>query len=211
MTPDPFQEAWQSQPPPEVDTDQLVQKFRRGQDQFEAVIFWRDVREVGVCLILLPVWIGMGVGIGLPWTWYLAIPAIVWVGAFMTIDRWRQGRRRAQPEAPLVRGVESSLAEVEHQIWLLRNVHWWYLLPLAVPMLAFFAQTFWRASRGNPWEAAVATSLAGAIVGSVYTWIYWLNQQAVRASLEPRRRELVSLLQTLSDAPPGKYPDPELA
>ena len=39
------------------------------------MIFWRDVREVGVCLLLLPVWIGMGVGIGLPWTWYLVIVA----------------------------------------------------------------------------------------------------------------------------------------
>ena len=28
---------------------------------------------------------------------------------------------------PLVRCVEESLAQVEHQIWLLRNVGWWVL------------------------------------------------------------------------------------
>ena len=123
MTPDPLQEAWQSQPLPAVDTDQLVREFRRGQQQFAAMIFWRDVREVGVSLLLLPVWVGMGVGIGLPWTWYLVMPGIVWIAAFMTVDRMRQRRRRALPGDPLVRGVESSLAEVEHQIWLLRNVH----------------------------------------------------------------------------------------
>jgi hypothetical protein len=78
-------------------------------------------------------------------------------------------------------------------------------------MLAFFAHTFWQVSKGNIWEAVIATSLATAIVGGVYAWIYWLNQQAVRATLEPRRQELTSLLQSLSDEPPGKYPDPELA
>jgi hypothetical protein len=144
----------------------------------------------------------MGVGIGLPWTWYLVMPGIVWIAAFMTVDRRHQRRRRALPGDPLVRGVESSLAEVEHQIWLLRNVHWWYLLPLAVPMLAFFAHTFWRLSRGNVWEAAIATSFVTVVVGGVYTWICWINQKAVCSTLEPRRQELTSLLRSLSDEPP---------
>src|SRR4051794_14562102 len=122
MNPDPLQEAWQSQPQPAVDTDRLVREFRQGQEKFEAVIRWRDAREVGVSLVLLPVWVAMGVGIGLPWTWYLMIPGIVWIAVFMTADQMRQRRRRAGPDAPLVRGVESALAEVEHQIWLLRNV-----------------------------------------------------------------------------------------
>ena len=116
MDPDPFQEAWQSQDQPAIDADQLVREFRGGQERFAAMIFWRDVREVGVCLLLLPVWVGMGVGIGLPWTWYLVMPGIVWIAAFMTADRIIQRRRRSLPGAPLIRGVESSLAEVEHQI-----------------------------------------------------------------------------------------------
>jgi hypothetical protein len=202
MEPDPLHEVWQSQPQPRIDADQLVQEFRRGDQQFAAMIFWRDAREVGVSLLLLPVWVGMGVGIGLPWTWYLVIPGIVWIAAFITADRWRQSRRRALPGDPLVRGVESSLAEVEHQIWLLRNVHWWYLLPLAVPMLAFFAQSFWRRlSRGNVWEAAIETSFVTIFVGGVYTLIYWINQKAVRSTLEPRRLELRSMLRSLSDEP----------
>jgi hypothetical protein len=199
MEPDPLQEAWQSQPRPAIDTDGLVREFRRGDQQFQAMLFWRDVREVGVSLLLLPVWVAMGVGIGLPWTWYLVMPGIVWIGAFMTADRIRQGRRRALPGEPLVRGVQSSLDEVQHQIWLLRNVHWWYLLPLAVPMMAFFAHTFWRSSRGNVGEAAIATTFAAAVVGGAYTWVYWINQKAVRSTLEPRRRELQGLLAGLKD------------
>ncbi len=186
MTPDPLQEAWQSQPRPAIATDQLVREFRRGQQQFAATIFWRDVREVGVSLLLLPVWVAMGIGIGLPWTWYLMMPALLWVAAFMTVDRTRQRRRRAGPSDALMRGVECSLAEVEHQIWLLRNVVWWYLLPLGIPILAFFAQTFWHTSRGNIWEAAIATSFAAVFVGGVFAWVYWLNQKAVRAPFSSR-------------------------
>jgi hypothetical protein len=203
MSPDPLQEAWQSQPLPAVDTDQLVQEFCRGQQQFAAMIFSRDVREVVISLLLLPVWVGLGVWIGLPWTWYLVMPGLVWIAAFVTADRRSQRRQRALAGDSLVRGVESSLAEVEHQIWLLRNVHWWYLLPLAVPMLAFFAQSFWlRLSRGKVWEAAIETSVITLVVGGVYTCIYWVNQKAVRSTLEPRRQELASLLRNLLDEPP---------
>src|SRR5262245_53343180 len=170
MTPDPLQAAWQSQPQPVIDSDRLVREFRQGQEKFAAMILWRDIREVGVSLLLLPVWVVMGVGIGLPWTWYLVMPGIGWIAAFMTADRMRQRRRRAGPGDTLIRGVECALAEVEHQIWLLRNVLWWYQLPLAVPMLAFFGHIFWQLSRGNLWEMAVATSLAVVIVGGVNAW-----------------------------------------
>ena len=173
----------------------------RGHEAFAATIFWRDVREVGVSLLLVPVWVGMGVGLGLPWTWYLVLPGLVWVAAFMSVDRLRQRRRRAGPGEPLVRGVESSLAEVEHQIRLLRTVLWWYQLPLAVPMLAFVAHTFWRLSLGNVWEMAGATAIAAGVVGGVNAWVYWLNQKAVRSTLEPRRQKLVGLLRDLSDEP----------
>ena len=98
-----------------------------------------------------------------------------------------------------MRCVEESLAQVEHQIWLLRNVGWWGLLPFAVPAMAFVGHTFWRASRGNVWEAAIATTLAVAIVGGVHGWVYWLNQKAVRSTLEPRQRELQGLLKSLKD------------
>jgi hypothetical protein len=201
MARDPLQEAWQSQPWPAIDTDQLVREVRRGQQQFAATIFWRDVREVGVSLLLLPVWVAMGVVLGLPWTWYLEMPALLWVAVFMTADRMRQRRRRAGPGDTLIRGVECSLAAVEHQIWLLRNVVWWYLLPLGIPMLAFLGQTFWPASRRDVWQATIATFFVTVVVGGVLAWVYWLNQKAVRAVLEPRRQELAAMLKSLSDEP----------
>src|SRR4051812_8342926 len=110
MSRDPLQEAWQSQPDPPLDADRIVQEFRRAEQQFATMIFLRDVRGVVVSLPLLPIWVAMGVGMGLPWSWYLVMPGLVWVAAFLTIDRRRQKRRRAGPGEPLVRGVGSALA-----------------------------------------------------------------------------------------------------
>ena len=59
------------------------------------------------------------------------------IAGFMLADRVRHKRRPPVPSEPLRQCVESSLAEVEHQIWLLRNVLWWYLLPLALSASAF--------------------------------------------------------------------------
>ncbi len=116
MDPDPLQEAWQSQPEPVIDADRLVQEFRRSDQQFNTMILWRDAREVGVCLLLLPVWIAMGVGIGLPWTWYLVMPGIVWIGAFMTVDRIILGRRKALPGESLVQGVKTRPARIKQAV-----------------------------------------------------------------------------------------------
>jgi hypothetical protein len=205
MPGDPLQAAWQSQPDPPADADGLVREVHQRHQQFATMIFLRDVREVGVSLVLLPVWVAMGVGLGLPWSWYLVIPGFLWIAAFMTIDRMRQKRRRAGPGDSLVRGVESALADVEHQIWLLRNVFWWYQLPVGVPIMAFFAHTFWQLSRGGVAEmimAFLATSVVTAFVGAVNVWIYRINQKAVRSALEPRRQELAAMLRGLSDEPP---------
>src|SRR4051812_14855815 len=116
MNPDPLQRAWQAQGDRTrlvIDADRLLAEVRRNQRWLTAVIFWRDVREVGVCLLLLPVWIVVGVQLHLPWTWSLTTPALVWIAGYLLADRLRPGRRPPGPGEPLVRCVEASLAQVE--------------------------------------------------------------------------------------------------
>ncbi len=199
---DPLKKAWQAQAAHGklvVDTDLMRAEVRRSEQFLSAIVFWRDVREIAVCVVLIPVWIAMGVAIALPWTWYLAIPALLFIAGFMLVDRRRHHRPAPGPEAPLIHCVEHSLGQVEHQIWLLRNVFWWYLLPLAVPILAFLAQVCWRL-RSLGWQAAVFMVIVTAFVGLVFVGVYRLNQRAVRSLLEPRRRELQALLASLRDS-----------
>jgi hypothetical protein len=180
----------------------LLEEVRRKQRDFDATIFWRDVREVGTCLLMLPLWLYLGVRQSLPWTWYLMVPALLWVAGFMLAGRVRHSRRPPGPGEPFRSQVAGSLAKVERQIRLLRNVLWWYLLPLALPILAFFGQVSWR-ERSGGWPTALALSISVALVAAVFAFIFWLNRHAVRAELEPRRRELEALLMSLEGGTPG--------
>jgi hypothetical protein len=204
MSAEDFKEAWQSETSESrvmIDAEVLLAEVQRKQRQFDAVIFWRDFREVGVCLLMIPVWLYLGIRLPILWTWFLMIPVLLWIAGFMLVDRRRQVRRRPKPGEPLRQVVASSLAEVEHQIRLLRNVHWWYLLPIALPILAFVGQGAWQERAGGWFTALVFLITAGAVAGT-FAAIYWANQYAVRTGLEPRRRELEVLLTTLNDETP---------
>ncbi|NJM54838.1 MAG: hypothetical protein HC841_01905 [Verrucomicrobiae bacterium] len=177
----------------------LLNEVRRNERQFQSVLFWRDTREIGVALFLVPVWFAMGAKLDLPWTWYLCVPSLLWVAGFMWWDRRGQRRHRTNPDDTLLESVSHSLAEVEHQIWLLRNVQWWYLLPLIVPMFAFFAQLAWRDARDS-WPLLLTLAGFPVLVTLGFGWVYDVNQRCVRNELEPRRRELESLLRSLTDS-----------
>jgi hypothetical protein len=204
MDPDNLQQAWKTQSSQTrltIDAELLLKEVRRNQRYFAAMIFWRDVREVGISLLMVPLWLYLGVKLSLPWTWYLTVPAMVWIAGYMLADRMRHNRQPPEPGEPLRQRVESSLAQVEHQIWLLRNVLWWYLLPLALSALAFFAQVAWQ-ERSGGWWTALAVSVVIALVVIVFAGVYWLNQYAVRSELEPRRVELETLHMSLDDKTP---------
>jgi hypothetical protein len=205
MTPDDYQQAWRaasSQSRVTIDADLLVKEVQRNQRQFAAMILTRDLREVVVAVILIPVWLYMGQRLSLPWTWYLCIPGLIWIAAFMVVDRRRHTQRPPEADEPLRKQIKQSLAQVEHQIWLLRNVFWWYILPIAVPCLAFFAQVAWK-NRARGWDNVFSTLFAVAIAGGITCFVYWFNQKAVRSTLEPRRQELEALLSGLGDEADG--------
>jgi hypothetical protein len=205
MNPDELKQAWQTQTSQShltIDAELLLNEIRRNQKNFSAMIFWRDFREVGVSLLMTPLWIYLGLRMSLPWTWYLAVPAMLWIACYMLVDRWRHKGPAPQPGEPLRQRVESLLAEVAHQIRLLRNVFWWYLLPLLIPMLAFFGQVAWQ-QRSGGWLTAVSLAIVVAIVLIVFASIYWLNQKAVGSELEPRRQELETMLASLRDETPS--------
>lgn len=201
MDPDPLQQAWQTpenQPRMKIDMQQLLSDVRHDQKAFAVMILLRDAREIGVTLVLIPVWLVLGAKLNLPWTWYLAIPGMLWIDAFLLIHRLRQNRKRPEPGESLRRHVEDSLAQVEHQIWLLRNVFWWYLFPLGVPIFLFFAQVSWR-TRDGSWGPVILFVTLSTFILAVFGYVAWLNQVAVRDGLEPRRAELERLLMGLGD------------
>jgi hypothetical protein len=199
MDPDKYQQAWQahsSQTRVTIDADLLLKQVQRNRRDFRATILRRDVIEVGVALWLLPFWFYKGFTSSQPWTWWLTVPAIIWVVGFFLVDRMRYPQTPSDPGEPLLKCVEKSLTQVEHQIWLLRNVFWWYLLPFTISLLAYFAHGALLSSKSWLGALGIATS-AFVFLVVVYSFIDYLNQRAVRLDLEPRRQELLALLASL--------------
>lgn len=190
-----FQKAWQAQDAAAkvtIDADVLLKEVRRNQQSFRRTIFWRDVREIGVAAVMVPYFIAGG--LKLSWTLHLCAFGCFVVGAYMLIDRWRQ--KKTDLQGSLKDCAATSLAEVSHQIWLLKNVLWWYLLPIYVPMVLFFGWCAWDKSGPVTDQVLYLLTLVG-FVTLLYAGVYWLNQHAVKKTLEPRRQELEKLLNGL--------------
>jgi hypothetical protein len=205
VNPDHLKHAWQTQSSQtrlSIDAELFLKEVRRNQQYFTATIFWRDIREIGISLLMALLWIGLGVKHSSPWTWYLPVPALLWIAGYMLADRMRHGRQPHEPNEPLLERLKTSLAQIQHQIWLLRNVCWWYLLPIALATLVFFGQSAWQERSGGLWTAI---AVAGVVLVEVIvlSGVYLLNRYAICSALEPRRQELEALLMSLKDEPSG--------
>src|SRR5258707_1498492 len=194
-----FQKAWQSQDinaKVTINADVLLKEVRRNERQFRATIFCRDVREVGVCALMMVFFLVWGIRRQW-WSLYLLSFCCFFVGAFFLVDRVIQRRKQPVTNDPLQACIGKSLHQFIHQIWLLKNVFWWYLLPILIGLGAFSAQMLW-----DQREVGLASTIkfGGIFIltyGFTYGFVYWINQRAVRVQLTPRRQALESLLASL--------------
>jgi small-conductance mechanosensitive channel len=184
-----LQQHWQQQKTCsqfKVDATLVLQEVRRNQRSFQAMIFWRDFRETAAALFATIFFAARG----RDWTDWLLAVAAAGVGLYLLVDRLRQRKQRPRASEDLRLYVQHSLDEVRHQSWLLRNVLWWYLLPLMVPVLISIAVQ----------ADAVRQGVRQSLVIVLVTWlIYKLNQHAVRTQIVPREQELERLLAGISE------------
>ena len=83
----------------------------------------------------------------------------------------------------------------QHQIWLLRNVLWWYILPIAVSVLFMAVQFLLYLPTSLPPNVALIVKIAVglAVVGPAWAfdwWVWKINQKAIRENLAPELAEL---------------------
>lgn len=200
MTFDELRKTWQWQKNDteiRVTSDILFREVQGNKKSFEATIFWRDVREVGAGILLFG-WVGHFAITSKTWSLFPLAFAGLFIAVSMVIDRIIQKRRSPVFGDNLKGCVQSSLSQVEHQIWLLRNVFWWYLLPVLIGAMVITAQLAWewRDNSSLFWPHVIISTA----IWTFLTWgIYKLNQYAVRKYLQTRRQELAELLGCLKD------------
>lgn len=201
---DELKKTWQTQQAgfkPSIDSNLLLQEIKRNQDYFAAMVFWRDVREAGVAFALVPLFCYFALKFNV-WSLYLPALSCIFVGAFIIIDRIIQKRKLPKPSDCLIACIEVSLAQVKHQIGLLKNVFWWYMLPLIIGLTIFWSHVGWLkySIGGKPW---MLLGQCFALLFLVSVGVFWLNRYAIRKELIPRKEELEQLLKGLEndDAP----------
>jgi hypothetical protein len=200
-----LQKAWQSQNVGDkvainANADVLLREFRRTQ-QLWARIFWSDrMLEIGgeFLATLFFSYLGLRHSSWTPfrlpdWDFLLVAFACASVGIFRLVDRIVQRRKQTTANDPLKVCIEASLKEVNHDIWLQRNVFWWSLLPFTTAFAVFFGYASLRFH-------TLKFVLFLVFVVILLAWgMYRLNQVTVRKALEPRRQELQTLLASLSE------------
>ena len=131
-----LQKAWQSQGPAPrlaLHADLVLREVEHNRKHFVRMIFWRDVREVVVAIAVAPIFFKIGLQCR-QWVWFVPGLAALCVVSYLVGDRWV--RRKLKPAAtdPLGACIQASLMQVNHQIWLSKNVFWWALLPLGLSL-----------------------------------------------------------------------------
>ncbi len=208
MTFDELQKTWQSQESSfklRIDSDVLFKEVRRNKKHFESAVFWRDVREIAAGTFAILGFLGFSVfffyrGLTLVALGsVLAALFVLWVVLFFIADRVVQRKRHPSRDKSLTACIEDSLAQVNHQIWLLKNVFWWYLLPPGIGVVILSGTMVWQIyAVVKPVLIELLENLT--LVALVFWGVYLLNQRAVRKDLMPRKVELESLLNSLSNS-----------
>ncbi|HEV2318176.1 MAG TPA: serine hydrolase domain-containing protein [Verrucomicrobiae bacterium] len=198
-----LQKSWQSSNPAAritISADLLLKEVRRNQKQFWLTIFMRDAREVVVIFSMALLFAYWGLSQN-NWTLLLIALGCLFVCSFFVVDRLIQRKKKPAANDALKACVETSLHQVNHQIWLLKNIFWWYLLPCVLPLGISIGASFWHSRYEG--ASAVAGWIAYIFICIFIYWgVYWINQRCVRKTLAPRRQELEGLLAGLGlDSP----------
>jgi hypothetical protein len=215
MTFDELKQNWQQQKTGKlsIDSGLLLKEVQRNKRHFESAIFWRDVRETGACFAG-----SVFLFAGCVYFWSHGPKNFVWplllftvlntgVGTFILVDRIVQKRKCPKHDGTLMGYIESSLTQVVHQIWLLKNILWWCLLPIGGGSLIWFSSCGLIVITTEGVETffgdlfyTLACIIGTIVLGGTMLlgWgIYWLNQRAIRKYLIPRQQELMQLQNSL--------------
>ncbi len=212
MNPDEqLKRAWQSQfsgRRPALNEGLILQQFRRHQHDFRFSLYGADLLMVVLGCALLGV-TGYGVYLSARWAAWAAwgmLLMLLPIGGFtvsIIIDRLRHLHRHPWRDTSIKACAESMLAEINHRIWLCRNVVWWFILPVIfIADAGFRCYVAWNTSSITGATDAVSL-IAPALVEAVITGavIYFLFRWLVAKNFQARKRELEQLLLSLKSEP----------
>lgn len=207
-----MQKVWQEEltQQPNENVKAILAAVREKARAFDRSIFWRDAREAVAAIIVAAAfgWTGLAAGRegASPWLCWIAAVIPLGVAGWLLVDRRRMRRVRPKGGATVLEEIDGALAEVRHQAWLLRNVLWWYILPLAAASLLFLFFVVLQ----TPLPAGARVIVAAVmllIIAATNAWVWRINRHAVRKHLEPQIEELEKQRETFVAPQSGNAED----
>lgn len=184
-----------------LDEEALHRIVRQRSHSFWKKILFRDALEIGAGIVMFWYFLRQAIRMvaynggalsALSVSFFVTAIGVAFVASFLFVSRQRQKRREERFDESIQGNLQKLLSNVSHQIRMLSNVAWWYLLPLVPGAILFIAAT--ADEEGiNPW-------VQGLIVALIFGGILWLNLWAVRKDLAPQKRELEALLSELENS-----------
>jgi hypothetical protein len=199
---DELREAWKSQDTrTTVRTVLLLESIRKKQRRYDTFIWLRNIRE-GWLTILAAVYFACSaesdvVSKARLWPFYLAMAILFGIGVFRVLDNRRQKRRAIAYEESALSFIECSLLHINHRIWLLENIFWWCVLPLAVGGILVISQIVMVVDLHEPtvlfWKLGPGAAIGCMLLG----FLYWGNRWTARKYWLPRKTELEAIVLAL--------------
>jgi hypothetical protein len=207
MNDDPVCSLWQSTPAgAERDAKQMLELIRKKARAFERTIFWRDAREIGAALLMVPLFVYVAIqarpaplmSAGLMFTALCCL--------FIAGRLWRSRRvnPRPAPEDSVAAYGSALMAGYDRQIALLRSAKYWYVLPLYVSSLTILAGVVAQiaAPLGRLREQAPERWLLGVgflatvflLMTALMGVVWWLNERYAVRKLVAARDSLAAML-----------------
>ena len=198
-----------SRPSCVVDEEALHRLVGERVSTFRNTIFWRDFMEVAVSVVLTFLFLGRAFSGASEWggllslhcvAHYLVVLGLAFLSTYLLVTRHRQARREREFDESVQGNLRKLISNVTFQIGLLKSVAWWYLGPLVPGLVLFFLTVLPEPEPDDTVLLGFLRPLEAGLIVFVfvlYTFIWWVNQQAVKKNLLPQRQELESLLAKL--------------
>ena len=196
-----LQEAWKSQETrTTVGVVMLLESARAKHRRYNRILFWRNLRE-GWLTILAAVYFAIAVETDVSsklrlWPFYLAMAIVFGIGVFRVVGTRRQQREDLRVGDPTTSYIEQSLGQINYRIWLLKNILWWWILPVSVAGVLIVAQIVLLGGLQDP-ALPLKLSQGVGIVALVLAAVYWGNLWTARKYWLPRKAELQAIFDSL--------------
>jgi hypothetical protein len=179
-------------------TPEFIWRLADESTRFKRTIFWRDVREWLVTIFFAGYFLYLAFKIDSHVHWPLIVSAIILCVPMTYVALRKPKRPFPEASATLADYLRNSIADVQHQLGLLRSVARWYLGPIALSGTIFLADvTFSLSPPSGGQLSSVGRFLIAASIGAAVFYVVWkINQYAARKHLEPL---LQRLRQTLAE------------